>query len=46
MERTPGFCKEDYRLPELRTEIWLGWIYVTLNPDIAPVAERWHSSPR
>jgi choline monooxygenase len=20
--------------------IWLGWIYVTLNPDIAPVAER------
>jgi phenylpropionate dioxygenase-like ring-hydroxylating dioxygenase large terminal subunit len=40
MERTTGFCKDDYRLPELRTEVWLGWIYVTLNPDIAPVAER------
>jgi choline monooxygenase len=40
MERTTGFCKADYRLPELRAEIWLGWIYVTLNPDIAPVAER------
>jgi len=40
MERTAGFCKDDYRLPELRTELWQGWIYVTHNPDIAPVAER------
>ncbi len=40
MERTPGFCKDDYRLPEFRTDTWLGWVYVTLNPDIAPVGER------
>jgi choline monooxygenase len=40
MERTAGFCKDDYRLPELRTETWLGWIYVTLDLDVAPVAER------
>src|SRR5579863_7544739 len=40
MDRTPGFCRDNYRLPELRTETWQGWIYVTLNPDIAPVAER------
>jgi choline monooxygenase len=40
MERTTGFCKDDYRLPELRTETWLGWVYVTLAPDIPPVAER------
>ena len=40
MERSTGFCKDDYRLPELRTEIWLGWIYVTLDPDVAPVADR------
>lgn len=40
MDRTLGFCRENYRLPELRSETWLGWIYVTLNPDIAPVAER------
>jgi phenylpropionate dioxygenase-like ring-hydroxylating dioxygenase large terminal subunit len=40
MERTAGFCKNDYRLPELRTETWLGWIYVTLNPNIAAIAER------
>jgi phenylpropionate dioxygenase-like ring-hydroxylating dioxygenase large terminal subunit len=40
MERSTGFRKDDYRLPELRSEIWQGWIYVTLNPDVAPVAER------
>ncbi len=40
MDRTPGFCKENYRLPELRTDTWLGWVYVTLNPDIAPAAQR------
>lgn len=40
MERTAGFRKEHYRLPELRTETWLGWVYVTLNPDAVPVAER------
>jgi choline monooxygenase len=40
MERTTGFCKDSYRLPELRTETWLGWIYVTLDPDVAPVAQR------
>ena len=40
MERSTGFCKDDYRLPELRSEIWQGWVYVTMNPDVAPVAER------
>jgi choline monooxygenase len=40
MERSTGFCKDDYMLPELRSEIWQGWIYVTLDPEIAPVAER------
>jgi choline monooxygenase len=40
MERTAGFCKDDYRLPELRAEVWSGWIYVTLDPDAVPVAER------
>src|SRR5207248_3917003 len=36
--RDPEFDKKGYRLPELRTEIWQGWIYVTLNPDAAPVS--------
>ena len=38
--RDPTFDKTQYRLPELRTEIWEGWIYVTLNQDAPPVADR------
>jgi phenylpropionate dioxygenase-like ring-hydroxylating dioxygenase large terminal subunit len=37
--RDPEFDKRGYRLPEIRTEIWQGWIYVTLNPNAPPVAE-------
>ena len=37
--RDPEFDKKGYRLPEIRTEIWQGWIYVTLNPEAPPVAE-------
>jgi phenylpropionate dioxygenase-like ring-hydroxylating dioxygenase large terminal subunit len=37
--RDPEFDKKGYRLPELRTEIWQGWIYVTLNADAPPVAK-------
>ncbi len=40
MKQTTGFCKEDYRLPRIRCEEWLGWIYITMNADIASVAER------
>ncbi len=39
MERTEGFDKKAICLPEIRTEIWNGWIYVTLNPDATPVSE-------
>ena len=35
MSRNEGFCKEDYKLPAVRCEEWLGWIMVTLNPDAA-----------
>lgn len=37
--RDPAFDKKQYRLPELRTEIWEGWIYVTLNRDAPAVAD-------
>ena len=40
MEHNAGFCKSDYRLPQIRCEEWLGWVYVTLNPEIEPVATR------
>ncbi len=38
MAGNAGFCKEDYRLPQARCEVWLGWIMVSLNPDAPPVA--------
>ncbi len=40
MDRSPAFCKGDYRLPQIRCETWEGWIYVSLDPDIEPVATR------
>jgi len=39
MDHPSGFCREAYRLPELRVETWRGWIYVTLDPSRPPVAE-------
>jgi phenylpropionate dioxygenase-like ring-hydroxylating dioxygenase large terminal subunit len=40
MKRTPGFEPGQQRLPEIRTEIWEGWIYVTLDPRAAALAPR------
>lgn len=39
MSRNSGFCKDNYRLPQVRCEEWLGWVFVSLNPDAAPVAD-------
>lgn len=36
--RDPLFDKKLYRLPELRTEIWQGWIYLTMNSEAPSVA--------
>jgi phenylpropionate dioxygenase-like ring-hydroxylating dioxygenase large terminal subunit len=38
MTLNEGFCKEHYRLPQVRCEEWLGWIMVTLNTAAPPVA--------
>ena len=40
MTLNAGFCKDDYRLPQLRCEEWLGWIMVSLDPHARPVAEQ------
>ncbi|MDC1249450.1 Rieske 2Fe-2S domain-containing protein [Planktomarina sp.] len=40
MDRTVGFKKGDIKLPEIRSEIWEGWIYVTLNAQARPVKEK------
>lgn len=39
MERSAGFEKTSIALPEIRTEIWQGWIYVTLDDNAKPVVE-------
>ena len=39
MNQNKSFCKDGMRLPKVRCEEWLGWIMVSLNPDIAPAAE-------
>ncbi|MGB2069130.1 MAG: aromatic ring-hydroxylating oxygenase subunit alpha, partial [Candidatus Puniceispirillaceae bacterium] len=39
MDRTSCFNKSDIQLPAVRCEEYLGWIYVCLDPDVAPVAD-------
>lgn len=39
MSEQSSFCKEAYKLPKVRCEVWQGWVYVSLNPDATPVAE-------
>ncbi|WP_420861206.1 aromatic ring-hydroxylating oxygenase subunit alpha [Algirhabdus cladophorae] len=38
MTLNTDFCKEHYSLPDIRCEEWLGWVFVTLNPDAPTVA--------
>ena len=40
MGRNQSFRREDHVLPPVRCEEWLGWVFVTLDPEAAPVAER------
>jgi len=39
MKESPGFEPRKFGLPEIRTEIWEGWIYVTLDPKSESVAD-------
>lgn len=40
MKGNDGFCRDNYHLPQLRTEVWLGWLLVSLNPDVQPASQR------
>jgi phenylpropionate dioxygenase-like ring-hydroxylating dioxygenase large terminal subunit len=40
MTLNKGFCKESYKLPQVRCEEWLGWVFVSLNMDAPPVAQQ------
>ena len=36
MQQNETFCRQSIRLPEVRCEVWLGWIFVTLDPEAPP----------
>lgn len=40
MTQNEGFCKTDYKLPDIRCEEWLGWVFISLNPDAPTVANQ------
>ena len=40
MDGAAGFDPAALRLKGLRTELWEGFVFATLDPDIAPIAER------
>jgi phenylpropionate dioxygenase-like ring-hydroxylating dioxygenase large terminal subunit len=40
MMNNQGFCRDKIALPSVRCEVWLGWIMVTLNPDVPAPADR------
>ncbi|MEP5728782.1 MAG: Rieske 2Fe-2S domain-containing protein [Sulfitobacter sp.] len=42
MNNNKAFCKEHYNLPDVACEDWLGWVFISLNPDVRPVAEELH----
>lgn len=37
MTLNDGFCKDSYKLPQVRCEEWLGWVFVSLNMDAPSV---------
>lgn len=34
------FCKDSYKLPTIRCEEWLGWVFVCLDPNASPVSKQ------
>ena len=41
MQKAEGFDRSEICLHEFRSEIWEGFVFVTLSPDIPPVAEKY-----
>lgn len=40
MTLNEGFCKDQYKLPTVRCEEWLGWVFVTLNEQAKSTSEQ------
>jgi phenylpropionate dioxygenase-like ring-hydroxylating dioxygenase large terminal subunit len=39
MNANKAFCKNQYKLPTIACEEWLGWVFINLNPDAKPVSQ-------
>ena len=39
MTLNEGFCKDNYKLPQVKCEEWQGFVFVSLNADAKPVAQ-------
>lgn len=46
MSKSACFSRKDVCLPQFRTEVWEGFIFVTFSDTIAPVAERFEALHR
>ena len=40
MSQNDAFCKDHYRLPQVRCEEWLGWVFVCLDPEAEKVSDQ------
>ncbi len=40
MDRACNFDKAQVRLPEIKLEVWLGFVFINFDPDAAPLAPR------
>jgi len=40
MTLNEGFCKDNYVLPKVRCQEWLGWVFVSLNEDAPDVVDQ------
>jgi phenylpropionate dioxygenase-like ring-hydroxylating dioxygenase large terminal subunit len=40
MTQNENFCKDAYRLPQIRCEEWLGWVFVCLDPNAPAVNDQ------
>ena len=38
MTLNDSFCKDRYKLPQIRCQEWLGWVFITLSADAPDVA--------
>ncbi|HZU62509.1 MAG TPA: aromatic ring-hydroxylating dioxygenase subunit alpha [Novosphingobium sp.] len=41
VEQIPGFDKKNCRMPELRLEIWQGFVFINFDPDAEPLAPQY-----